>query len=196
MIVYVSKDPVEVKDYTWSPLLDAGDTISSFTTSIIGGTVTRTSDFTATNGRIWVSGGAAGENARISMVANTAQGRTFRQVAAIPVVDEGDEKLFDFAMRFPELTADSGRILWLYNEAPFSDLGTSDQQARLLFAAHSIALSSGGGDGVTSFKSGSVDIQFSTTVADLAAKGGYGATRYGRELQNMLRYFAGPRLVA
>ena len=34
MIVWTAKDPAEVADYTWSPDLDAGDTIATFTASL------------------------------------------------------------------------------------------------------------------------------------------------------------------
>ena len=39
MIVWPAKDPADIADFVWSPDLDAGDTIATFTTSVTSGTV-------------------------------------------------------------------------------------------------------------------------------------------------------------
>lgn len=78
--------------------------------------------------------------------------------------------------------------------------------AEMALAAHNMALNgygaSGGavGDlavmGVTSFKSASMSVNFDEGVIAANAKGGYSATKYGREFQTYLRRNrGGPRLV-
>ena len=82
-----NKDPDEVLDYSidWSDRLD-GDTIVSSTWEIVSGTVvegvnTRTSETTT----VWLSGGAAGENAEIHNRIVTAAGRTMDQTVYLRV---------------------------------------------------------------------------------------------------------------
>jgi Protein of unknown function (DUF4054) len=96
--------------------------------------------------------------------------------------------------------SDSVIDYWLSRSAMIVDDRFTDKDTpSYYFTAHHLALSGAGGipAGVTGFKSGSVDIQFSSVAADLAARGGYMATRYGVEFLSFLRgVTAGPRLVA
>lgn len=203
MIAWPAKDPADIADYTWTPDLDAGDTIVAFTATVTSGTVTKqgAETKTDTSGTVWLQGGADGELAIITLTITTAGGRTFREGAVLPVFDRATESLAIFRLRYPAFAAVSdGLVSYRVYEA-LSVVGTEWAEAerisaRTAWAAHKLAeagsLSGGVPQGLTSFKSGT----FSATVAnELAGLTGFDATVYGREFLAMRRAaFSGPIL--
>lgn len=201
MIAWPAKDPADVADFTWTPALDPGDTITSFAATITSGTVTKqSSSFTATQATVWLQVGADKELALLSLVITTAGGRTFREGAVLPVFNRATETLAIFRLRYPAFAAVSdGLISYRLYEAlgVVGDAWAADAQitARTAWAAHKLAEAGTLGAipaGVTSFKSGT----FSATVSDkLAGLTGFDATAYGREFLAMRRAaFSGPIL--
>lgn len=198
MIVWPAKDPAEVLDFTWKVPLDAGDTIASYTVASDSVTID-SHDADDTTVTVWISGGTSGEAATVQLNAVTSGGRTFREVAVLPVFDRASAMLALFRVRYANFAAvDDGTVgYWLAEGAKrvASWSETSRENASLLFAAHSLSSQGLGAGaipaGVTSFKSGT----FSATVSDgLASKTGLSATIYGREFLALARQFAGPRL--
>lgn len=202
MIVWPAKDPVEVLDFTWTVPVDGSDTISTAADPMASGNIAIDSfgsgDASIT---VWVSGGTADEVASVTFSATTSGGRTFREVAALPILDRASELLTTFRLRYPAfVNIDDGRIgYWLADAG--SLVGASWPEgsrlvARAAYAAHRLAeagaLSGGIPAGVTSFRSGS----FSATINDkTAALTGFSATVFGREFIQLRRAtFAGPRL--
>lgn len=83
------KDSLEVLDYAidWSSRL-GDDTIASSTFSVIsGGLVIDSQDNTTTHSLVWLSGGTVGQTAKIACLVVTAEGREFREVIGVPVVN-------------------------------------------------------------------------------------------------------------
>ena len=202
MIVWTAKDPAEIADYTWTPDLDAGDTIASFSASVTTGTVSIDStDDTDATGTVWLSGGADKELVLFSLTVTTAGGRTFREGAVLPVFNRAAELLALFRLRYPAFASVSDGLISyrLYDALTEVDDNWPAPQrtnARLAWSAHKLAEagSIGGAvpQGVTSFKSGT----FSATVSDaVAGLTGFDATVYGREFVALRRVaFAGPRM--
>lgn len=203
MIAWPAKDPADIADFTWTPDLDAGDTIATFTATISSGTITKQGSETHsdTQGTVWLQGGADAELAMLSLTVTTAGGRTFREGAILPVFDRATEAMALFRLRYPAFASVSdGLISYRLYEALdiVGDEWPTAQQviARTAWAAHKLAeagsISGAVPAGLTSFKSGT----FSATVSDgLASATGFDATVYGREFLAMRRAaFAGPRL--
>lgn len=201
MIAWPAKDPADVADFTWTPDLDAGDTIATFTATISTGTIIKqgSETHTATSGTVWLQGGADRELAILALVVTTAGGRTFREGAVLPVFDRASQTLAIFRLRYPAFAAVSdGLISYRLYEALgiVGDNWPADGQiiARTAWAAHKLAeagsLSGAVPQGLTSFKSGT----FSATVSDgIASLTGLDATIYGREFIAMRRAaFSGP----
>lgn len=107
-----------------------------------------------------------------------------------------DGPIAEFLIRYPAFADVSVAVIayWLNDaEQIVGDLCGSIYRDRAVFAltAHNLALSgygssSGGvsglaGMGVTSFKSASMSVQFSSEVIDQRTSGGYNSTPYGRE---------------
>ncbi|TNE38298.1 MAG: DUF4054 domain-containing protein [Sphingomonadales bacterium] len=116
--------------------------------------------------------------------------------------------LSDFRARYPAFAsvADATVTYWLTDALRYVDESWMEADyapAIMAAAAHAMALAgflSGPAslavDGVTSFKSGSFSASIDASVAQSASSGGWGATRYGREFQQLQRRnFAGPRLI-
>ncbi len=202
MIVWPAKDPAEVLDFTWTPGLDTGDTIASFTATVASGTVAKDSaSNTTTAVTVWLSGGADGETATVNLTAVTAGGRTFREVAVLPVFDRASELLSLFRLRYPAFVsvADGQIGYWLADAARLVDASwptTSADPATFAWAAHMLsesgALVGAIPAGVTSFRSGSFSATVDSGVASLT---GLRATSYGREFLALRRAnFGGPIL--
>ena len=199
MIAWPAKDPAEVLDFSWIVPIDAGDTVSGHTATIISGSAVKDSSAldTATV-RVWLSGGTADELTYINLTATTTGGRTFREVAVLPVIDRASLLLAQFRIRYPAFSAvDDGQIgYWMADAANVigTEWGDSADAARVIWAAHKLsetgALTGAVPAGLTSFKSGT----FSATVSDgIASLTGLSATSYGREFLAMRKaLFSGP----
>lgn len=199
MIIWPSKDPDEVLDFTWMPALVVGDDIDTNSVAVIVGTVAIDAiDATASQITLWLSGGVAGETAEVRLRCTTIGGRTFEDTAALNIVASNADPLQAFRMRFPEFaTVPDGTIKYWLDDAATETTGfAAPDKAILLLAAHNLAMTGQGGGmapGVTSFKSGT----FSATVSETQAnRTGLNATRYGIDyLALCKRAFAGPRLI-
>lgn len=202
MIVWPAKDPAETLDFTWTVPLDGADTIAAFTATVATGTVVKQSAGNSTTQvTIWLSGGANAETATINLTAITAGGRTFREVAVLPVFDRASVMLTLFRLRYPAFAsvADGQIGYWLADA--LTQVGeewaeANSDPAKFAWAAHRLVesgtLTSAIPAGLTSFKSGA----FSATVSDgLASLTGLSATTYGREFIALRRAsFGGPFL--
>ena len=203
MIIWPAKDPDEVADYTWTPPLDSGDTITTFTAVRTAGTVTKQSQSnTGTVATVWLMGGADGETSTFTLTVTTAGGRTFETTASILVAASNTPLLTAFRIRYPKFAAvgDGAVLYWITDAARFVGetwRATDRDPATLAYAAHMLAdtgaLTSTIPAGVTSFRSGA----FSATIADgIAALTGFASTAYGREFLALRRAnFAAPFLV-
>lgn len=85
------KDPGEKKDYAvdWSAHLDDGDTITT-STWVVGAGLTQATpapSATTTVATIWLSGGTAGTEYRVTNHVVTAQGREFERSFFVNVQD-------------------------------------------------------------------------------------------------------------
>lgn len=83
------KDPGEVKDYAvdWTAHLAASETVTTSTWVVATG-LTKDSDSTTTTlATIWLSGGTAGEEYRVTNHVITNQGREFERSFTINVQD-------------------------------------------------------------------------------------------------------------
>lgn len=77
--INVSKDPADRLDYDvdYSRWLPAGDVISSATAAVTGSTALADQvDVSSDAVKVWISGGAVGDTAVVTVTAETAQGRT------------------------------------------------------------------------------------------------------------------------
>lgn len=114
----------------------------------------------------------------------------------------------DFHARYPAFASVDNLVVqyWLTDAERFVDTTWREADyapAIMAAAAHNMAaaglLSGEAGlalKGVSSFKSGTFSASISDAAASSAAKGGWGATAYGREFERLMhRNFAGPRLV-
>jgi hypothetical protein len=118
--------------------------------------------------------------------------------------------LAELKTRYPAFaaTADATIQYWLTDAERFVDTSWAEGDyapAIMALAAHNMALAGLGSTngagaipaGVTRFKSASIDVTISEAAAGAQAKGGYAATVYGREFQQLQRRnFGGPRLSA
>ena len=191
MIAWPAKDPADIADYTWTPDLDAGDTIATFSATVTTGTVTQpeSATFTDTQGTVWIAGGADTELAILSLVITTNGGRTFKEAATIPVFNRSSETLAVFRVRYPQFatTSDGQVSYWLYDSLPMVSGWADQATASALYAAHRLTLASQP-QGVTSFKSGT----FSATVSDAqASRTSWNATPYGIEFLAMVKRLRG-----
>lgn len=202
MIVWPAKDPAEVLDFTWTVPLDGADTIASFTATVATGTVVKQSASNSTTQvTVWLSGGTNAETATINLTAVTAGGRTFRELAVLPVFDRASTMLALFRLRYPAFsTVADGQIGYWLADA-LTQVGdewaeANRDAAKFAWAAHRMAeggmLTGAIPAGVTSFKSGA----FSATIADVVAGlTGLSGTIYGREFLALRRAsFGGPLL--
>lgn len=213
MIIWPAKDPDEVADYSWSPTLDAGDTIASHTATLVSGDVVKDSDAQA-NGAVtlWLSGGTPGVTSTFTLRVVTAGGRTFEVSAQIAVIDSSSELVAAFRMRFPAFAAvpDSTIQYWLTDAGNIvtSSWDSVDYEPALLaLAAHNMALlgldkpaddAVGGiaAMGVTSFKSASMSVSFDAETIQKANSGTYSSTKYGQLFMPYLRRnVGGARLI-
>lgn len=86
------KDPNDIADYTidWSDGLDTGDVINGSTYSIVDTSPTlaiQTSAFSDTTTTVWLTGGTAGDAAKLLNRITTLGGRTFDQTVTLKIKD-------------------------------------------------------------------------------------------------------------
>lgn len=83
-----AKDPDVVADYSNVWTLDDGDEIatSAFVLTVAAGLVINSQGFSGNTAFVWLSGGTSGETAILTNTITTANGRTFEEVIALPVV--------------------------------------------------------------------------------------------------------------
>lgn len=83
------KDPGEKKDYAvnWSEHLTSGDTITTSTWVAASGLTSSAPSATTTTTTIWLSGGTAGTEYRVTNHVITAQGREFERSFVVNVQD-------------------------------------------------------------------------------------------------------------
>lgn len=83
------KDPGEVKDYAvdWAAHLAASETITTSTWVVATGITEGTKSATTTKATIWLSGGIAGGEYRVTNHVVTNQGREFERSFTVSVRD-------------------------------------------------------------------------------------------------------------
>lgn len=209
MIIWPAKDPDEVADYSWTPTLDAGDTIASHSVTLDSGDVTIDSDeHTDAKVTVWLSGGTVGVST-FTLRITTAGGRTFEEAAQIAVAESSNELVAAFRIRYPAFASvpDATVAYWITDaQRTVTDswIDTDIEPATLALAAHNLALSSASGGavgdlaamGVTSFKSASMSVNFAEGAVLRSGGGGYRSTKYGVQfLPYLRRNRGGPRLV-
>lgn len=199
MLIWPAKDPDEVLDYSWSPALDEGDTIATFTAELVEGDVTiDSSSETDTTGTVWISGGT--EASQLRLVAVTAAGRTFEETVALPIRDSGSDFASSFVAVFPAFSAVAQEAIdyWHARALRSIDDSFADDQAHavMLFTAHSLVMR-GLGTGVdaqrasqfagaTRIKSGSLELSWSENAKSTGSI-------YGDELLGLFKaYWGGP----
>lgn len=196
------KAPAERIAYLWTPPLAAGDTITG------ASAVTRLSGTATTDGvslvgttqvKIWFIGGLDGEVSEFLAETSTAGGETLQETVYLPVnttaLSPLGAKLVQVFPAFagvPNVTIE----YWLVEAAIVANWG--NDHAQMLLAAHYMAInglgSNAAGGGLTSFKSGSVDMKFSEAKANAT---GFLQTTYGEQFSVLLRRrHAGPRLIS
>jgi hypothetical protein len=199
MIVWPAKDAADIAEYTWTPALDTGDNIVTFTPSVASGDVTIDStERTSTTGTVWLSGGTT--ETIINLHVMTAGGRDFDDAAVIQIVDRAAATLAQFRLRYPAFSgvADGVVAYWLADAGGQVNSGWNERDTAILaLAAHNMAVQGVGTvsaipAGVTSFKSGT----FAVTISDTQANAtGYDASIYGREFKIIARRnTSGPRI--
>src|SRR3990167_1371447 len=208
MLKWSPKDPDEVLDYSWTPAIDTGDTLSTATLSVIDGSVAIDSQDDSTGILVaFLSGGADGEIAEFLARATTTGGRTFEETIILPIrATTGSalaNTLVDMFPAFASVTA--GTVdTWLTIAARTvtSTFGDDEDYAKMLLACHLMTLQGiGTGEqaklaqtGVSEMKSGTISLKFAEALAEM---GEYGKTSYGRMLWPYLKaYMGGPRVMA
>lgn len=211
MIAWPAKDPADVLDYSWIIPLDDQDELApdGLTAEALDPTTATVDDSEEAEGTatLWISGGADGELAMFNLVAVTAGGRTFREVAVLPVFDRASVMLAELRVRYPEFAdvADETIGYWMLRslEIVTTDFGDQRTHAALLLTAHNLTLAGlgtgaesqrhGSFAGATRVKSGTLELSWEGG----ASNGAYGQTRYGRLLMPILRAnYGGPLVTA
>lgn len=81
-----AKSPTEAKDYTWLPPIAREDALATVAVAVASGTVTATAEIVANHKAVvTVSGGAAGEEARLTVTAVSDGGETLVGSFLVPV---------------------------------------------------------------------------------------------------------------
>jgi hypothetical protein len=197
-LTWPAKHPAEVADYTWSPGLDAGDTISTASINVTEGTVSATA-------RAPQTGGTAGETNVLYAIVTTTGGRTFDETIylSINALVAIDPNVAALKMRYPAFAAvdDATVAYWLADAKRFVDVSWNDGDyapGLIAAAAHNMSKTGVAGisgsqlggfaaAGVTRFKSGTFDAQFSDVAIKVAVAGGWASTPYGQDYLDLLR---------
>ena len=197
MLIWPAKDPLEELDFSWTVPLDSGDTLDAtngFFPTVVEGTIVKDQDtFNDTVGTVWLRGGIDGEIAKVEMIALSEDGRKFREIGVLPIVDHARAILADFRMMYSAFVSipDGDIGFWLAKAA--ADVGTtwpSDRrdEARCAWAAHKMVengvLQALIPAGVTGFRSGDFSAQIDARTAN---RTGYDSTKYGLEFKRLQR---------
>ena len=83
------KDPAEVKDYgrDWTAHLDDGDSIATSTWVVADGLGVGVEELVGAVAKVWLSGGTAGTEYRVTNHVTTTQGREFERSFVVHVQD-------------------------------------------------------------------------------------------------------------
>lgn len=211
METWAAKDPDAVLDYTYIIPLDEGDSVASYTLTVMSGTVVIDADSNA--GAVvtaTLSGGTDGETALFRIAWETTAGREDDDYISQLVSDDaGALVLTDYAkpkpdhlkVRYPAFAGVPTATIqyWLTDAERFVDDSWTEGDyaaALMALAAHNMALAGLGADaaatadlpaGVTRLKSGSLDVSFGDAHAEARATGALAATRYGAEYAMLRR---------
>ena len=198
--VLTPKAPGERVDYVWTPPLDAGDTISGTPTDaarVSGAATLDAQTNTATTVTMTFTTGADGETSEFTGEVTTVGGRIWQATFYLPVAESAytapGAKLVEIFPAFAGLA--SNVVNYWVERALETTSEWGDDHATILLAAHLMATNGLGANpainGLTSWKSGAVAMDFSETQAN--AKG-YDQTPYGQQFRVILRRrTAGPR---
>lgn len=202
-ITLTPKAPSERIAYLWTPALTGGDTISGVpTVALVTGTAA-TDGVTvigATQVKIFLVAGLANETAEFLATVQTVGGETLQETIYLPVsstaLSAPGAKLIEIYPAFASVPA-SAVNYWI-GQALETTGEWDNQHATILLAAHLMATNGLGASavtsGLTSFKSGAVDMKFSEQQANTI---GFNATPYGQQFHLILRRrYAGPITVS
>jgi hypothetical protein len=207
-LTWPAKHPAAVADYVWIPGLDAGDTVATTEITVTEGTVSAAARAPGTGDTTLVadvSGGTIGETNVLYAIVTTAGGRTFDETIYLPVVASAstDPNVAALKMRYPAFSGveDATIEYWLKDAERFVATSWSEGDyapGLIAAAAHNMAkapvagiagseVSGFAAAGVTHFKSGSFQAQFSDEAIKVAVAGGWESTSYGQEYLALLR---------
>lgn len=207
-LTWPAKHPAAAADYVWIPGLDAGDTIATAAITVTEGTVSasaRTPQTGDTTLVADVSGGTIGETNVLYAVVTTAGGRTFDETIYLPIVASAstDPNVAALKMRYPAFSAvqDATIEYWLKDAERYVATSWSEGDyapGLMAAAAHNMARAGVAGitgndvagfaaAGVTHFRSGSFQAQFSDEAVKAQVAGGWASTSYGQEYLMLLR---------
>lgn len=201
-ITVTSKAPAERVAYLWTPPLAAGDTITGTpTVTLVTGTASTDgiSLVGTTQVKIFLISGADGETAEFLCQCNTLGGETLQETIYLPVNSTAYSTLgtklvqvFPAFANVPPATID----YWLAEAGIVANW--NNDHAQMLLACHYMAVNGLGSNpvatGLTSFKSGTVDMKFTEAKANAI---GFAQTIYGEQFSALLRRrHAGPRVIS
>lgn len=214
MPTWPAKDPDAVKDYSWSVPLDPGDTVATMTFEKLSGSVTIDSENSASAPATlvaWLSGGTDGETSVFRVFWTTVGGRSDDEVITIAVVANepaaatpyGRPRAADLIALYPAFAAVPvatieawiGRVIGSDVDESWSE--ASYGPAVIAAAAHRMAKATVAGiaadatsayaaKGVTGFKSGTFNVNFSEAAANRASGNGWDSTSYGSDYLDLL----------
>ena len=196
-----SKAPGERIAYLWTPPLSAGDAITGTpTVALVTGTASTDGvSLVGQTVKIWLISGADGETAEFLCECDTTGGETLQETIYLPVNSTALSALgAKLVQVFPAFAGvDPAAIDYWLGEAVIVANWDNDH-AQMLLAAHYMAVNGLGANavtgGLTSFKSGSVDMKFSEAQANSI---GFAQTPYGQQFSVLLRRrHAGPRTIS
>ncbi|MES2783598.1 MAG: DUF4054 domain-containing protein [Pseudomonadota bacterium] len=202
-ITLASKAPDERIAYLWTPPLATGDSIAvapAPSAILISGTAaTDGVSIVGSDVKIWLIGGTDGEVSQFLVECDTLGGETLQETLYLPISSTALSALgAQLITIWPAFAAvDPAAINYWLDEALIVANWGNDN-ARMLLAAHYMAINGLGTNavtgGLTSFKSGSVDMKFSEAQANTI---GFAQTIYGQQFSILLRRrHAGPRTIA
>lgn len=199
-ITVSSKAPGERIAYLWTPPLASGDTISGTpTVALVTGTASTDGvSVVGSDVKIWLISGADGETAEFLCEASTTGGETLQETIYLPVNSTALSALgAKLVQVFPAFASVAPAAIdyWLDEASIVANWG--NDHAQMLLACHYMAVNGLGTNpvtqGLTKFKSGTVDMTFSETQANTI---GFAQTIYGQQFYILLRRrHAGPRTV-